>query len=374
MRKVCILTTVHHAYDGRIYYKQCKSLRKAGYDVMLIAPAPEKYEDDEIPIIPITKPKSKWRRMLHTFKVISLARKTNADIYHFHDPELVPVGVILRFLTKKPVIYDVHEHYPNAIMSKQYLSKPMKIILRTIYECVEKVSLPILSGVIYTTSIIGKRYEKLNSCQIENYPPREIFKHISHFSSAKNPNQLIYLGGITKIRGVNQLILGFAEVAKNNSKARLMFVGFFESSEYEKEIHDLINKLSLSTNIEFIGKVPYQEIEKYLAKSSIGIIPYLPVPNHLVCMPNKMFEYMASGNAVIASDFEHYREVIKESQCGITVNPNKPSDIAKAINKLVRDEQVLFSMQENGQAAFATKYNWETEEKKLLQYYQQLLS
>jgi len=176
MTKICVMTTVHQAYDGRIYHKQCKSLKKAGYEVTLLAPKPDKQiNDDEINLIPIEKPKKEWKRFLNTFTVFKQAKQINADLYHFHDPELLPVGVLLRLFTKKPVIFDVHEHYPNAIMSKKYLKNWLKNPVRIAYEVIEKISLPILSGIIYTTEEVGERYRKYTSCKIENYPLPEMF-------------------------------------------------------------------------------------------------------------------------------------------------------------------------------------------------------
>ncbi|WP_209121750.1 glycosyltransferase family 4 protein [Alkalihalobacillus sp. BA299] len=371
MKKVCVITTVHSAYDGRIYHKQCKSLAKAGYDVHLIAPKPEKVEESPVQLIPISKPASKLKRVFHTFSVISTARKTKADIYHFHDPELLIVGAILRIFTRKPVIFDVHEHYPNAIMSKPYLSARLKTVIRTAYEVAEKLLLPLLSGVIYTTSIIGKRYENYKSCKIENYPLKEMFP--SHPHTNKDLNQVMYLGGMTPIRGVKELIEAFSIVRKEKREAKLMFVGFFESKAFEQEMHQLIKKLDLEEHIEFQGRVPYEQIEAYLAKSSVGVIPYLPVPNHLVCLPNKLFEYMASGNAVIASDFPHYREVVEESEGGVVVDPTNPDQIAKAIVQLLDDKEKLKETQRNAQTSFQSTYNWESEEKKLLAFYRQIL-
>ncbi|WP_412675625.1 glycosyltransferase family 4 protein [Alkalihalophilus marmarensis] len=364
---------MHTPYDGRIYHKQCKSLKKAGYDVVLIAPKPKVYESNDIKLIEIVKPKKEITRFLRTLQVVKIARNTKADIYHFHDPELVPVGVILRFITRKPVIFDVHEHYPNAIMSKKYLSKPLKRIMRLMYECVEKISLPFLSGVIYTTNWIGKRYEKYRNCKIENYPIKQMFpENIS--LSAKVDASFIYLGGITEIRGVIELIEAFCKVVKVHSQATLLFVGRFESEAFKNTVLSKIRDLDLSDNITIKGQVPYEEIKEYLKTTSIGIIPYLPEPNHLVCMPNKLFEYMASGQAVLASNFPNYSGVIEKANCGLTFNPKDPADIAQSMIHLLDNPTEISEYQKNGRLAFDQLYNWEHEEKKLLSFYRLVLT
>lgn len=373
MTKICVLTTVHQAYDGRIYHKQCKSLKKAGYDVTLLAPKPDKMiKDDGINLIPIEKPKNELKRFLHAFKVFKLAKETKADLYHFHDPELIPVGVLLRIFTRKPVIFDVHEHYPNAIMSKKYLKPWLKKPIRLAYEIIEKLSLPILSGVIYTTEEIGKRYKSYTSCKIENYPLTDMFPPLQKVKG--DHHTLLYLGGITRIRGIEELIDGFAKVAIERPEAKLLFVGGFESDSFEREIKQKVKEHHLEEKVQFKGKVPYEQIEGYLSTASIGIIPYLPVPNHLVCLPNKLFEYMAAGVAVISSDFPHYRKVVESSSSGLLIDPESPQSIAKAMISLLDDATLTDEMGQNGRVAFETKYNWNSEEEKLVAFYRKILT
>jgi glycosyltransferase involved in cell wall biosynthesis len=107
--------------------------------------------------------------------------------------------------------------------------------------------------------------------------------------------------------------------------------------------------------------------------ATIGIIPYLPVPNHLVCLPNKLFEYMAAGVAVIASDFPHYRKVVESSNSGLLVNPERPQSLANAMLTLLEDSSLTKEMGSNGKKAFTKTYNWNSEEEKLLAFYKKLL-
>lgn len=366
-----MITTVHHAYDGRIYHKQCKSLNKAGHEVILIAPKPETIKNEGIQVIPIDKPESECKRFIFSLKVIKPAVRVKADIYHFHDPELIPAGFFIRILTRKPVIFDVHEHYPRAIMSKVYLNKFLKVPVKLLYEIIERISLPFLSGIIYTTEEIGKRYNKYASCKLENFPPKNLFKCDENL--IKDDSLLLYLGGITEIRGIRQLVEAFSIVEKDYPDIKLLFVGAFESKQFEKEIMKKVEELGLRKKIVFKGKVPYEEVRHYLEKASIGILPYLPVPNHLVCLPNKLFEYMASGVAVVASDFSNYRRVIKNCQCGVLVNPESPESIAEGILYLLKNKNITQKMQMNGLKMFESTYNWEEEEKKLIDFYESLL-
>lgn len=370
MKKVCVITSIHSPYDGRIYHKQCKSLQRAGYHVVLIAPEPESIESNDIELITFKRPTSRKRRLLIAFELYEMAKKTDADIFHFHDPELMITGVMIETFLKKPCIYDVHEHYPNTIMGREYIPKLIKVPMKYAYIGFEKLALRKISGVIYTTEEIGKRYELYDSCKIENYPLKEMFPARQR---TKDQNQIIYLGGITRIRGVRQLIEGFGISVKSFPDAKLLFLGSFESGEFEKEIHNLIDELNLRKNVMFKSRVPYEQISSYVDRSIVGVLPYLPYPNHLVAMPNKLFEYMAANNAIIASDFSHYAKVIKGSDSGLVVNPLQPKSIADAINEMLNDAKKTEQYGENARSAFEQTYNWSCEEEKLIKFYRTFL-
>lgn len=370
MKKVCVITSIHSPFDGRIYHKQCKSLKNAGYDVVLIAPEPDVIESDEIELITFKRPTNRMKRLLIVFELYNIAKKTEADIYHFHDPELMVVGVMIESFLKKPVIYDVHEHYPNTIMGREYIPALVKVPLKYAYIGFEKIALKKITGVIYTTEEIGKRYSKYNRCKIENYPLKEMFPARQR---EKDLNQMIYLGGITRIRGVRELIEGFGASVKSFPNAKLLFLGSFESLAFEEEIQRLIDDLDIRENVTFKSRVPYEQISSYVDRSIIGLLPYLPYPNHLVAMPNKLFEYMAANNAIIASDFPHYAKVVKNSESGLVVDPRQPESISQKINQLLGDPEKTRQMGENARHAFENTYNWTCEERKLLDFYQSIL-
>lgn len=127
--RVVHMTTVHHPYDPRIYHKECMSLAAAGFDVTLIAQPPENSQLNEtkaIRHIPLKTYTSRLKRMIFgTREAYKKAKSLNADVYHFHDPELLPVAWLLK-KKNNHVIYDIHEDYITSILQKDYLSRPIK--------------------------------------------------------------------------------------------------------------------------------------------------------------------------------------------------------------------------------------------------------
>jgi len=369
--KVCILTSVHIPFDGRVFHKEAKSLAKAGYEVVLIARHDKAEVVDGVRIVPLPEPKNRLQRMTKVlWRLFRLAVREKADVYHFHDPELMTVGLLLKLYRKK-VIWDVHEHYPNSIMDKFYISTSWRRCVSKAFDLFERAVVRFFDYVIYTTPFVGARYEKLNvrSGPIENYPIIELSE-----TFAKDPQEkIIYLGGMSKIRGLIEVVEAFSLVVRKYPSWELYLVGSCRPVSFEDELRTLAKERGIEANVKFISWVPYEEKERLSAQAAMGIITYLPYANNTSCLPNKLFDYMLVGLPVIASDFPLYREVVEPHRCGRIVAPEEPGQIAEAMIHLIENPQEAQQMGENGRCAVREKYNWEKESAKLLRIYETVL-
>lgn len=369
--KVCVLTSVHIPFDGRVFHKEACSLAKAGYEVVLIAKHDKEETVAGVRVVPLPKARNRLHRMTAVlWRLYRLAIKENADVYHFHDPELMVVGLLLKLRGKK-VIWDVHEHYPNAILDKYYLSKPARRIISKSFDLFERAVVRFFDYVIYTTPFVGARYQKMKvrSGRIENYPILELSKTFE-----PNPQEkIIYLGAMSPTRGLIEVIEAFALLAKKYPSWELYLVGSSRPQSFEQEMKDLVAQRDVQANVKFIAWVPYEEKERLSSQASMGVITYLPYSNNTSCLPNKLFDYMLVSLPVIASNFPLYREVVEPAQCGIIVDPAKPEEIARAMAYLVEHPEEARQMGENGRKAVLQKYNWEKESERLLQIYDAVL-
>ena len=317
--KVCVLTSVHIPFDGRVFHKEARSLAKAGYEVVLIARHDKEETVGGVRVVPLPQPKNRLQRMTKTlWRLYRLAVKENADVYHFHDPELMIVGLLLKLRGKK-VIWDVHEHYPNAILDKFYLSKPARRVISKSFDLFERAVARFYDYVIYTTPFVGHRYQKMKvrSGRIENYPIVELSE-----TFARDPQEkIIYLGAMSRIRGLVEVIEAFGLVTKKYPSWELYLVGSCRPQSFEQELRDLAAGRGIEPNVKFVEWVPYEEKERLSSQASMGVITYLPYSNNTSCLPNKLFDYMLVGLPVIASDFPLYREVVEPDRCGLIVDP-----------------------------------------------------
>jgi glycosyltransferase involved in cell wall biosynthesis len=369
--KVCVLTSVHPPFDGRIFHRAAKSLAQAGYEVVLIARHDKEEVIDGVRVVPLPPPRNRLHRMTKVlWRLYRLAVKEDADIYHFHDPELMIVGLLLKRRGKK-IIWDVHEHYPNSILDKYYIAKPLRRLIATSFDLFERAAVRFFDYVIYTTPFVGQRYQtmKVRSGPIENYP---ILKLSEAFR--REPQQrIIYLGGMGRIRGLVEVVEAFALVAQKYTGWELYLVGSSRPASFEQELRDLAQRLGVAAQIKFVAWVPYEEKERLSCRASIGVITYLPHANNTSCLPNKLFDYMLVALPVIASNFPLYRDVVEPSHCGLLVDPTRPQEIARAMEYLIEHPQEAQQMGENGRRAVRDKYNWETESQKLLHIYDTVL-
>lgn len=179
---------------------------------------------------------------------------------------------------------------------------------------------------------------------------------------------IIYTGVLTKERGIKEIVEAMNYVTNNNAK--LLLVGPFRSPEFEKEVRILANE-----KVSFEGSVSFKDVPNFIRNAKIGLICFHPFPNMFGALSgrnNKLYEYMAGGLAIVASNFVEWITVIEGDKLGIAVNPMDPKDIASAIDYLLNNPEILKKMGQNGLKAVHDKCNWDIEKDKLLQVYSKL--
>lgn len=364
--RICHLSSVHKRYDIRIFQKECVSLARKYKVAYIVADGRADEVKEKVNIIDVGAKGGRINRMLNTTrKIYSQALDLDFDIYHFHDPELMPTG--LKLIKKgKKVIYDAHEDLPRQIMSKPYLKNIAKPLLAYGIEKYENLSASKLNGIITATPFIRNRFKKinLNTLDINNYP---ILGELSSENLwDEKDHSIAYVGGISKIRGIEVLV---HSLKFTNENVKLNLAGKFSESDIEVKV----KSLSSWSKVKELGMIGRNEVKNVLSKSIAGIVTFLPEPNHIDAQPNKMFEYMSAGIPVIGSHFPLWKNIIEGNNCGICVDPEKPEELANAINYLSTNLKKAQLMGRNGKNAVENKYNWKIEESKLYDFYENII-
>ncbi len=367
LNKIAHLTSVHPRFDTRILFKECKSLADAGFDVfLLVADGSGDEITDGVSIVDVGKLDGRIKRsLISTRKVYAKALELDADIYHVHDPELLPAAVKLK-RHGKTVIFDSHEDVPKQILGKPYLSKLTKWLLSHIFEKYEIWACKQLDAIVAATPYIHEKFVVINpdTINVNNFP---ILGELSSADSdwSQKKRQVCYVGAISTIRGIKEIVSAMEFL---NDDTKLVLGGRFSDLDAEREV----KTYSGWKNVEALGLIDRQKVGKVLGESVAGLVTLHPITNYIDALPVKMFEYMSAGIPVIASDFPLLRKIIDEHQCGLYVNPMDPGQIAEAIEYLVENRDIAQEMGNNGMRAIHTKYNWPIEKEKLVSLYTKL--
>lgn len=357
--KVCHFTSVHKRFDARIFYKECISLSKNGFKVFLVvADNNGDEEKHNINIIDVGRNESRLGRILFTaYRTYKKALKINANIYHFHDPELLLYGVLLKLKGKK-VIYDVHEDVPRQLLTKPYLNSFFQKIISYLFERLENKISTIFSGIICATPFITKRFKKNNQCviNINNFPIVEK----QEFRDYEKKYDLVYVGHISKLRGFDEMCN-----AIRNTNTTIALAGVFSPESLQKSVNN-------NHNIFYLGYLNRNQTYNLLIKSKVGLVLLHKTESYETSLPVKMFEYLLAGIPVITSNFPLWEEIIKKNDCGICVNPQSLKEIIEAINYLLKNPKIANAMGKRGRELILEKYNWDLEEKNLVVFYRNI--
>jgi len=363
--KIAHLTSAHPRFDTRIFVKQCCSLGQSYDTFLVVADGKGNEVKNSVNIIDVGKFQGRKDRMLNAPKaVFEKALDLDAEIYHLHDPELIPIGLKLKKYGKK-VLFDAHEDLPNQIMSKHYLNSVSKKIIAFLVKAYEKYACAKLDGIIAATPFIRDKFLKINknTIDINNYPKLEEFCSIP--TDTLKEKQVCYIGGVADVRGIVEMVQA---ISLSESNVKLILAGNFADRNLEQSVMNMDGW----EKVNFLGYVGRDEIKNTLALSVAGLVVLHPTRSYLDSLPVKMFEYMCSGIPVIASDFPLWCSIINEAKCGICVDPLKSAEIAQAIDYFMNHPDEARLMGERGRAAVLKKYNWGIEENKLLKLYESL--
>ena len=365
--RVCHLTTAHGRKDVRVYQKECISLAKAGYEVVWIVNDGLGFEEtDKITTLDLGGCATRlcrfaWALPRSLFKALSI----KAEVYHFHDPDLLLVGLILSAIGKN-VVYDVHEDMPSDMHSKNWIPTVMRRPLSFILANVEKFASRRFAACVCATDHINQRFKSYGAKTIllRNYPTSPVralnCKVKSSVTIKEDEFKLCYAGNIGEERGIREKM----QVA-SRSKTRLTLMGPFRSGK-------LLEELSSSNEwkwIDYLGVVDKQSVEEQYKKCSAGLVLLQRGYGYEEALPVKMFEYMMFKLPVICSDFPLWRNIVEENNCGVLVDPANIEQVVQAVIGLKENRITSLEMGKLGSAAVNNKYNWLTESELLLELY-----
>lgn len=366
MTKVCHVTSVHPPEDVRIFQKECVSLARAGYDVTLVQQGGD-YEKDGVHILGFGDiAPNRFQRMLMTaWRAYRRALEADADVYHLHDPELLPYGLKLKKKGKK-VIFDSHENTLESILQKEWIPAPLRKMVYHWFKAHQEGVCRQLNAVISVTPNIVEYFRSINSrtVQVANFP---ILPAKMPPLPERSDRTLVFAGGISRQWNHHTIIRALEKLPD----CEYLLCGIADTPYLQE-----LQALPAWERVRYLGRVPHGEVAALLAQSTVGmaVVSYSRNSDwkNGTMGNTKIFEEMLAGLPVICTNFVLWQEFVDRYHCGICIDPENPGEIASAVQYLLDHPEEARQMGENGRRAIKEEFNWGVEEKKLLALYDAL--
>ena len=365
MYDVCIITTIHRDFDNRIYQRQANALIDAGLQVCIVAPWNfAKRSRTDFDFVETKPAANRMARVLHGLRTYRAVRGVDAAVYIFHDPDFLPFGWCLRRATRRPVIYDCHENIPEDIRyGKDWIPKLIRRPLSAIFRIFENAIVKRLGWALVVVPHQLRRFR----CLGVNVQMVRNFSRFTVPDDFRRERAVLYTGDLTRDYGVFNLLEIAREMKRRKVAVALRIVDrFYNDEDMRRRIRGAVADEGL--NVEFLDSVIAEDMPKILAKGCIGLSPIPDIPNKQIAYPTKIFEYFLFGLAVIASDIAGTREILENGKLGILLRPDDYTGWVDQIERLLADEAYFDLYVAAAHKAVAEKYNWDREEKDLVDY------
>lgn len=364
--RIAHVTTAHPYLDNRIYRKECVALAAAGFDVQLVAVAPRDEVIEGVGLVALPKRRGRGGRMLiGPVDAWRALRRVNPKMIHVHDPELIPMAIVWRFLHRRPAVFDAHEDLAKQVMGKTYIPAPLRRPVAWLAGLLERAADSLLDGIVAATPAINRKYHNSAVALVQNFPWLEDFPDPAPPAQSDGGLTLGYVGGISKERGGLEML----RVVRQSPHAPQLVLAGAASAQMQNEMAS-----DTSGRIRYLGLLNADRVPDVIAGTDAGLVLFHPLPNHLECQPTKLFEYMAAGKPFIASDFQAWKQLLAEFDCGYFIDPEDPAALAAVISQLSIDPAEGRARGARGRQAVMANFTFEIDSVRLIELTRELVS
>jgi glycosyltransferase involved in cell wall biosynthesis len=373
--RICHISTVHPAADARIFYRMASALARRGHVVSLIG---RTTFDTDSGVRP-----SPWNDRIggagrggRIALALRAALSEQADIYHFHDPELIALGIALK--TVRPscaVVYDVHEDYPSMMLEKYWLPRAIRPLMSKSAAAANRLAAFCFDGIVTADPWVAADFQNVaekKTIVYYNFPVPSLFAANGKKISATA--DLVYVGGMSERSGIFVLLDALALLARQNIRPSVKLAGYTDGDAGRVAIERGITSRGLQEQIDFVGRIPHSDVPSLIRSGRVGLVMLQPIPKFMKNIPSKMFEYWACGLPVIASDLPPIRRFVSDGEQGLLFSPDSPSSLAQATQVMMQHPEDRQRMGQVGEKQFLTRWNNETQVEQLIRFYEQIVT
>ena len=271
----------------------------------------------------------------------------------------------------------------DPIFELDYIGRPLKGLQRraAIWGC--RLTLQAASAVVCVSEIAKNHLvqhwdlpgEKIhvfpNATDVELFYKPHNRQKIRQQLGLDKHKIVMFTGRFNHWHGIGLLVDAFSKVAPVAPQAHLVLVG---DGTIRSEIEAQVKAASLTDRVTFTGQVNYLQAPDYMAAADILVAPYpKEPPGGFWGSPTKIFDYMASGQAMVASAAGQIAEIIQDHHTGLLSIPGDASDLAEKILELLNAPSLAKTLGQNARSAAIQHYSWESYIQRLEALYASLL-
>lgn len=372
---IAIVTSIHPDFDARIW-RHVKLLATSGHTVHLVAPwaVEEGPGRDGVIFHPFNKAQSRAARLLNVPRHLlpALWRVLGqVDVVHFHDIDLLPWMTVLALF--KPVVYDVHENYPDEMLVREWIPSLLRRPLAWTVRWGQWLCARIIRNIVLVAPSQEPDFGSwgLRKTYIYNYASRALIDTAKPDLAQRAP-KVVFIGAHHGNNG-SWLLLDIAERLQALApEVRIITTRRFFDEPFSVQFTAEIEKRGLR-NIDLIPTVKPPQIMDILNQATIAISPNLRVPQQIKGIHTKIFEYMAAGLPIVISDLPHQVEVVAGNRAGLMARPEDPASFVDAVLRLASDPALAAEFGRSGQQAYIEHYSYESQLASVVQFYAALL-
>lgn len=291
-------------------------------------------------------------------------RRHPAEIVVAHDLPMLAVGRVLAEKFGARLVYDSHELYSEQEFSPAQRAAWAKIERRHIHACDRVITVnPSIAKELQTRYGLAEVKVILNAERVGQLPPRSTYLH-SHFGIPEAHRILLFQGGLSATRNLVELVEAMARLSD-----RTLHLVLLGDGQLWHNLQRLVGQRGLQEQVHLHPAVAQAELLAVTAAADAGVIPYQGIClNNYYCTPNKLFEFVAAGLPILASDLPELRRLVEDQQIGRVADLSTPAAIATAIADFFADEQRLLRWRDN-LLEVRRELSWESEGERLKRIY-----
>jgi glycosyltransferase involved in cell wall biosynthesis len=371
--KVCHLSPIENGRDSRAYIRQALPSTSYGLSLSIVGPHGLKDSIQKVQFIPLAKSGSRALRMLRAPTGVFRALRQDADIYHVHNPENIPAGLLLKLLFRKRVVYDSREDFPAMMLNKTYLSPRLRKLAQQLVFKAERMAANYFDG--FLTADAGTlrphaKHGRSRKLVFYNLPNLEFFPKPG---KGDKRFDLVYRGGLSERAGTFVLLDAVRLLTDQGRPATLLMFGYTDNNEALKSITDRIRALQLEQKVTLAGRIPHDQMAATLGQARIAVSPLQDNPKFLNNIPVKVFESWACELPVVSSDLPPIRPFYERDQYHLLFKPDEPRALARAIGDLLDRPDEIVRIGRQCRQKVVERYNNAIEIQKLLFFYRKVL-